>query len=244
MNAKVRFISLLIVLILLTSLLMNASEINAPAKRNSRAGDFMGLILAVLFVDALLLLILIAYYRYDRFSAKRRKDVVSEVDIFSVILYSIFLPLLILFFGKAVAARSSKGLVLNSTVSSPTASPDMILHRVVSSQRSISLYSLFLIPIFVGVGYLAYHYVVAWSEEVRRKKKLETAISFDRKLDDLGLDQFDGPRDAIIQIYKNAVLWLEALGIPYQESWTHWEHAEHVNYMRNFYSELVRRGIL
>jgi len=55
-----------------------------------------------------------------------------------------------------------------------------------------------------------------------------------------GLERFKDPREAIVEIYKNAVLWLEGLGIPYRESWTHWEHAEHVRYMHEVFVELAR----
>lgn len=200
----------------------------------------MGLILVVFFVDVFLLFIFIVYYCYDRFLVKRWKDVVFEVDIFLVIFYSIFFLLLILFFGKVVVVCFFKGLVLNSIVFFLMVFFDMILYRVVFLQRSILFYFFFLILIFVGVGYLVYYYVVVWFEEVCCKKKLEIVISFDRKFDDFGFDQFDGFWDVIIQIYKNVVLWFEVFGILYQESWMYWEYVEYVNYMRNFYFEFVR----
>lgn len=50
---------------------------------------------------------------------------------------------------------------------------------------------------------------------------------------------FKNPRDAVVGIYKNAVLWLEALNLPYKESWTHWEHAGHVRYMHETFARLT-----
>jgi len=74
----------------------------------------------------------------------------------------------------------------------------------------------------------------------KRKQMMERAMEFDRKLDEIGLELFEDPRKAVVEIYKNAVLWLEALGIPYQESWTHWEHAEHVRLMHETFVALTR----
>ncbi len=73
----------------------------------------------------------------------------------------------------------------------------------------------------------------------KRKQMMERAMEFDRKLDEIGLELFEDPRKAVVGIYKNAVLWLEALGIPYQESWTHWEHAEHVRLMHETFVALT-----
>ncbi|ASI99356.1 DUF4129 domain-containing protein [Thermococcus celer] len=101
------------------------------------------------------------------------------------------------------------------------------------------LYAVFLVAIavFAYVAVVQYRGLL-WKkgrEEMRLKAEL-----FDKKLDDLGLDAFENPREAIVGIYRNAVLWLEYLGIPYEESWTHWEHARHVKYMHDAFVELTR----
>lgn len=240
MNARVRFISLLIVLILLTSLLMNSHEFSSPHKKNPQAGDILTLIMSILYVGGLILILLTTYYYYDRFARKRRKEYqASSADLILVFLYFIVLPLLVLFFGKNTIRVSSPS---NMTPSGPLVEANRTFHGVVtpSSPLRTHLYLLALIPIVIGVGYISYYYVRLALREAERKKKVKMALSFDRKLDELGFNQFSDPKEAIVQIYKNAVLWLEGLGIPYQESWTHWEHAEHVNYMRGLYLDLVR----
>ncbi|WP_240921649.1 DUF4129 domain-containing protein [Thermococcus sp. 21S9] len=102
------------------------------------------------------------------------------------------------------------------------------------------LWLVFLLPFLFGLIYLAGYYVELARERVEKKRKIEKAIEFDRNLDELGLEKFSDPREAIVEIYKNAVLWLEGLGIPYKESWTHWEHAEHVKYMHEAFVELTK----
>jgi hypothetical protein len=92
--------------------------------------------------------------------------------------------------------------------------------------------------VLFAVFAIRYYRVLA----LRRKRKhmMEKAREFDRKLDEIGLELFKDPREAVVGIYKNAVLWLEALGIPYQESWTHWEHAEHVRLTHETFVALTR----
>ncbi|CAI1492628.1 Type II secretory pathway, prepilin signal peptidase PulO-related peptidase [Thermococcus nautili] len=102
------------------------------------------------------------------------------------------------------------------------------------------LWLVFLLPILLGLVYLTYYYIKLAREKVERKRKIEKAVEFDKTLDELGLERFSDPREAIVEIYKNAVLWLEGLGIPYRESWTHWEHAEHVEYMHDAFVELTK----
>ena len=97
-----------------------------------------------------------------------------------------------------------------------------------------------MLPVLFALAYAGYYYYNLGREELKRKKRIERAIEFDRKLDELGLERFSNPKEAIVEIYKNAVLWLEGLGIPYRESWTHWEHAEHVRYMHDAFVELTR----
>ena len=109
-----------------------------------------------------------------------------------------------------------------------------------STPIATHLWMVFLIPVLFAFIYLGYYYYRLGREELKRKRKIEKAIEFDRKLDEFGLEKFSDPREAIVEIYKNAVLWLEGLGIPYRESWTHWEHAEHVKYMHEAFVELTR----
>ena len=101
------------------------------------------------------------------------------------------------------------------------------------------LYAVLLIVIVVFAYLAAVQYRTYLRKKERREMRLRAEL-FDRKLDELGLEMFESPREAIVGIYKNAVLWLEYLGMPYQESWTHWEHAEHVKYMHDAFVKLTR----
>ncbi len=90
---------------------------------------------------------------------------------------------------------------------------------------------------FVYFGVLYYRDAL---KKRKRKEMRERALKFDRKVEELGLEAFSDPREAVVEIYKNAVLWLEVLGIPYKESWTHWEHVEHVNVFKKTFTTLTR----
>lgn len=90
---------------------------------------------------------------------------------------------------------------------------------------------------FVYFGVLYYRDAL---KKRKRKEMRERALKFDRKVEELGLEAFSDPREAVVGIYKNAVLWLEVLGIPYKESWTHWEHVEHVNVFKETFTTLTR----
>lgn len=98
----------------------------------------------------------------------------------------------------------------------------------VSPQTNYLLYA-FVAIFIVGAVYFAVVYYREALRKRKRKKMCERAELFDKKLDELGLDMFSDPKEAVVGIYKNAVLWLEVLGIPYRKSWTHWEHARNVN---------------
>ncbi|WP_240911815.1 DUF4129 domain-containing protein [Thermococcus sp. M36] len=95
----------------------------------------------------------------------------------------------------------------------------------------------------VAIAVFAYLAVIQYREYLQKKERKEMKLRaelFDKKLDELGLEMFENPREAIVGIYKNAVLWLKYLGVPYEESWTHWEHARHVKYMHDAFIELTR----
>lgn len=96
------------------------------------------------------------------------------------------------------------------------------------------------IALIVTLAVFAVRYYRDVMKRRERRKIKEKAEAFDRKLEDAGLDMFSDPREAVVGIYKNAVLWLEYLGLPYRESWTHWEHVEHVKYRREAFLTLTR----
>ncbi|WP_456450137.1 DUF4129 domain-containing protein [Palaeococcus sp. (in: euryarchaeotes)] len=70
----------------------------------------------------------------------------------------------------------------------------------------------------------------------RRTWKIERELkSFERKME----EESGAPDEIVVESYKKAVLWLEALGVPYRDSWTHWEHAKIVQYKKNAFKELT-----
>ena len=88
--------------------------------------------------------------------------------------------------------------------------------------------------------YLSMAFYKDLSAKRRIKKLKEEVQEFDRKLREEGISFIGDPKDIVVKLYKNAVIWLEILGIPYKESWTHWEHAERVKYKHDAYVELAR----
>ncbi len=94
--------------------------------------------------------------------------------------------------------------------------------------------------ISVALIYLSMAFYKDLSAKRRIKKLKEEVQEFDRKLREEGISFIGDPKDIVVKLYKNAVIWLEILGIPYKESWTHWEHAERVKYKHDAYVELAR----
>jgi hypothetical protein len=92
----------------------------------------------------------------------------------------------------------------------------------------------------VGAAYFVTVYYRDALKKRERKEMRSRAELFDRKVEELGLDMFSDPREAVVGIYKNTVLWLEVLGLPYRESWTHWEHVRNVTVFRESFIGLTR----
>jgi len=75
---------------------------------------------------------------------------------------------------------------------------------------------------------------------VRRRKRRVTQFEI-RFEPEMTFDSIEGtPAERVIKMYKNVVAGLVMRGYPYQKSWTHWEHAEHVRYMHDAFVELTR----
>ncbi len=127
--------------------------------------------------------------------------------------------------------------------SGPLESPGNFSNVTQARPPSFDLGLLVLVVVILGIFLVSLFGVRYYREVTVRRKRAELkkrAREFDDRLDRLGLEMFDNPGEAVVGIYKNAVLWLEYLGIPYQESWTHWEHAGHVKYMHDSFVELTR----
>ena len=162
----------------------------------------------------------------------------------------IFIPLVLMYLRRKeqleLLANMSKTNVTSTAVippSGPLGSSENFSSVTQRAPPSFDLGLWVLVVILVGIFIVALFGIKYYRDIAVRRKKAEIkkkAREFDDRLESLGLDMFDNPRDAVVGIYKNDVLWLEYLGVPYQESWTHWEHAGHVKYMHDSFVELTK----
>ena len=104
---------------------------------------------------------------------------------------------------------------------------------------STYLYAFFGILI-VLLGYVAVRFYLDLRVARERRKLKAIVEEFDKKLEEEGINFLGDPDEIVIKLYKNAVIWLRLLGIPYRESWTHWEHAERVKYKHKAYVNLAK----
>jgi hypothetical protein len=232
MSIRVKFVTLYGLLFALMALMMGYSVKNSEINRHP--ADFVGVLVFSFAVIGAVVIVLVLLSWRDPTSRWRR-----QVDKLSY-LVSWFLMLvgtagIIYTIGHSDIGRPSK-LVPNATdVNGSVIPPSPVYHNsTVTNATSTNVplsYLLYasLLLIIVGLSYFAIVYYREALKRRRVKKMRERALNFDRKVEELGLEMFSDPREAIVGIYKNAVLWLEVLGIPYRESWTHWEHARNVN---------------
>ncbi|WP_297068709.1 DUF4129 domain-containing protein [Thermococcus sp.] len=266
MSTRVRFIALMGVVILLLALILNSHSSSTYHAKNPRQVDMeiitnwtTAIMVAGVLAGLIMLIVLFFYFR-DTVGTKggfKGKGPGSlKAYLLSIVFLSLVMSLLFHLMGQGVGVgrrRSNaplnstcmvtNGTALNCTIPNvgPLATANGTSNISLSnSQVFTHLWLIFLSPILVAFIYLGFYYYRLGMEERRQRRKVHLAMDFDRKLDDLGLDRFSDPKEAVVGIYKNAVLWLEGLGIPYRESWTHWEHAEHVRYMHEAFVELTR----
>ncbi|WP_297494974.1 DUF4129 domain-containing protein [Thermococcus sp.] len=266
MSTKVKFVTLLTITVILMSLLMNSYSFSAPHKKNPEALDFLTVIILIGVFVGLIMLIVLAIYLRDLPSAKKEKvmikGVVSLKSVIAFLFSSFLLGILfkIIFvnggartlpnvtnctFSNATNVTLTNGTLTTNCTVVPSVGPlaggnGNYTKKFLNHPVMTHLWLVFLLPILLGLIYLGYYYLKLVKANSERRKKLGMAMEFDKKLDEFGLEKFSDPREAIVEIYKNAVLWLEGLGIPYRESWTHWEHAEHVKYMHEAFVELTK----
>ncbi|ADT84880.1 hypothetical protein TERMP_01905 [Thermococcus barophilus MP] len=108
-----------------------------------------------------------------------------------------------------------------------------------SSNVGVILYGVFGV-VSATLVYLSMVFYKDLSAKRKIKKLKKEVQEFDKRLKEEGISFIGDPKDIVVKLYKNAVIWLEILGIPYRESWTHWEHAKRVRYKHDAYVELAR----
>ncbi|AFK22299.1 DUF4129 domain-containing protein [Pyrococcus sp. ST04] len=203
--------------------------------------NLFGIVIFMFLFLAFVLLIVVIMLREKDIKGVRREGKLTLRELILLVINSIAVAFYFLLIAKLLPYLKSMKNVheVSGNFTNKTAKIVPLLRSYSYSSSSIVLYIpivLFLI-VFVFLG-LSLGREIGESMKSRRTKR--ELIEFDRKLSDKGLDLFSDPREAIIQLYKKAVLWLEVLGIPYRESWTHWEHAEKVVYKRRAYLELAK----
>lgn len=244
MSIRVKSLSLLVLLFSLMTLLVRYSVRTEELKRTpaSSIGILLG---AAAAVSALALLFIVLSWRdpTSRWEFKPSSSI-SWVAIFIGLLGYYFVLLIMGQTETPLPSNSSFNATTNHTSVGGPALPEYNVtstnatHRVFSSP--VYIFYAAIIVFVVAVAYFA----VAYYRDALKKRKLremrQRAELFDRKVGELGLDMFSDPREAVVGIYKNAVLWLEVLGVPYKESWTHWEHARRVRFRKEAFTELTR----
>ncbi|QDA30455.1 DUF4129 domain-containing protein [Thermococcus indicus] len=240
MSIRVKFAALYALLFTLMTLMMGYSVKNSGLQR-SEASSFSVLLLAI--VVASLLVILLVLLSWRDLSPGKKKYPVNVRSYLMAWAFAIAGTAGILYYlERTRAANVPSNLTLNRSLNNTTAGvatpPAPVYHNDTVSAAPPSgvpsSYVLYGAALLFLAG-LVYFAVLYYREALRRRKLREMRLKaelFDRKVEELGLDMFSDPREAIVGIYKNAVLWLEILGVPYQESWTHREHAERVQVFR------------
>ncbi|WP_297500855.1 DUF4129 domain-containing protein [Thermococcus sp.] len=248
MSTRGRFLLSLFIVLTLLALLLNSYSFSRPHERTPEPVGILTAVMMAGFLGGLILLLFLFLYFRDIKGAKMKFEG-ENISLVSLVVLAVLLTLMFRFIGKTGQGTSGSNgtcLQVNGTLNcTPYMKPLGTVEgktslQFLSSSLYLHLYLLFLLPVLFVFVYLGFHYYRLARAEIERKRKVERAMAFDRKLDKLGLDRFSNPKEAVVEIYKNAALWLEGLGIPYRESWTHWEHAEHVRYMHEAFAELTR----
>lgn len=252
MSTRANIAALFGLIVALMVLLMNYSVGTGPLEKhplNLEATKVLIILDAIGIAAALLVLA-----SWKDISRKRRVELSGEEGL--------LVRSLLVLFGIGLLYLSTRGrsgiprvnftslnnTALNNTNGSPiNYTPIQATHfeNLTGSNSTFGIpsgYLFYLGAALVAAGFL--YFGVAYYRDALKKRKRkemrERALKFDRKVEELGLEAFSDPREAVVGIYKNAVLWLEVLGIPYKESWTHWEHVRHVSLFKETFAGLTR----
>ncbi len=243
MSTKVKSLSLAGLTMLLMAMLMHP-VIRLSSGTGKHPMEYLGFIMVALAGIGVLFLVLLFLSWRDIPLRGRETYAVAPLQF---ILYLISAVIVAFFFVMGpysriklgVKAANSSGVFLNRSLGQNVQTYGK------ESAGGHSIPYVGYLPYFIGLivlAVLAYFLWVYYREVLRKRERREMrrrAKLFDKRLEEAGLDMFENPRDAVVGIYKNAVLWLEALNLPYKESWTHWEHAGHVRYMHETFSRLT-----
>ncbi|WP_235507196.1 DUF4129 domain-containing protein [Thermococcus barophilus] len=244
---KRKGLALFSVLFLLMALIMSGQAKIEEIPKGSQNYYWVGLFFGIIVIAAGFIIIQILLSWQD-LPTKRRNEGINQQIIVAIFAGTLMLSLPLLY--MAYKAQLSP-MVANNTTTQGV--------YVVNGSYHVTYYEkYFRNPVFQGssnVGVILYGVFGVVSATLiylsmvfykdlnakRKIKKLKKEVQeFDKRLKEEGISFIGDPKDIVVKLYKNAVIWLEILGIPYRESWTHWEHAERVRYKHDAYVELAR----
>jgi len=247
MSVRIKFAAVSMFLFVLMVLMFNGSSVTSPSSGSSPA-QWSGVLMLIVAVVLIILGIEVLLTWRDPFVRFKYQGKPLYYYIIWA-LSGIGMLVVATYFRKAV---ESGRVMMNSTSNNTSVNGSVVPPSPVYYNNTTQIaptgeplpsqYLLYLL-LLLALAAFGYTTVMIYRDALRRRRRKKIKMRaefFDRKLEELGLDMFNDPREAIVGIYKNAVLWLEYLGIPYRESWTHWEHAERVKYMHDAFVELTR----
>ncbi|EEB73394.2 conserved hypothetical protein [Thermococcus sp. AM4] len=249
MSTRTKALAVMLGILLLMALLFHPTVRRGEIERSNSSPTVWSIIISLTSIVSMMIVLLLFLSWRD--IPSKRKDLYKDRKIVTRMLAFFIMALL---FGAVlqILAGGVQPLPRNATANNTTTTTGVVgtpqSYNVTPHHAKGGETSSF--PVWIGytIGVAFLIFLVIWGanyyrEMIRRRKRKAIKLkaeAFDRKLQEEGLEAFDNPRDAIVGIYKNAVLWLEYLGIPYKESWTHWEHAEKVGFRRETFIELTR----
>ncbi|AHF81237.1 DUF4129 domain-containing protein [Thermococcus paralvinellae] len=244
---KRKGLALFLVLFLLMALIMSGQAKIEEIPKGSQNYYWIGLLFGIIVIAAGFIIIQILLSWQD-LPTKGRADNINWQIIVAIFTGTLMLSLPLLFM---VSKAQFSPITANNTTTQGV--------YVVNGSYHVTYYEkYFRNPVFLGnpstkiilygffgiisaaLIYLSIAFYRDLSTRRRVKKLREEIQEFDKRLKEDGISFIGDPKDIVIKLYKNAVIWLEILGIPYRESWTHWEHAERVKYKHDAYVELAQ----
>jgi len=249
MSTRTKALAVMLGILFLMALLFHPTVRRGEIERSNSSPTVWSIIISLTSIVSMMIVLLLFLSWRD--IPSKRKDLYKDRKIVTRMLAFFIMALL---FGAVlqILAGGVQPLPRNATANNTTTTTGVVgtpqSYNVTPHHAKGGGTSSF--PVWIGytIGVAFLIFLVIWGanyyrEMIRRRKRKAIKLkaeAFDRKLQEEGLEAFDNPRDAIVGIYKNAVLWLEYLGIPYKESWTHWEHAEKVGFRKETFIELTR----
>ena len=242
---KRRLTILYFIIVLLMSAIISSQAKIGEIKKGTQDYYLIGLFFAILIVIAGIILIQIFLTVGDPFAKEGPGYKVNWRIFLAIIVGSIILALPILY---KVYKTPLPNMTINQTEGIYYVNQS---YRVSFYERyfqnplgpsvegSIYLYALFGVLVAL-LAYVAVRFYLDLRTARERRKLKEMVKKFDKKLEEEGISFLGDPNEIVIKLYKNAVIWLKLLGIPYRESWTHWEHAERVKYKHEAYVALAK----